>query len=481
MQATIETGDMQGLLVQGYGPCTHACFMIMAFGPTPEAMARTRAWLGTLPLTSGQRDREQSCRLNVAFTFRGLERLGLPKWALAGFSHEFRAGMTTPHRQRLLGDEGHNAPSCWDWGGDTSPVDMVLLAYAGSREDLQAHLAEIGAGIAAAGAGLCEVRRLESCPLPERKEHFGFRDGVSVPMFDGTRYLTEAPEGLEPGEFILGLPNEYGQITPRPLVSPGDDPNHFLANDVEGTGARDFGRNGSYLVFRQLQQHVYRFWSFVREAASQVHGADGDGRYVGLAAKIVGRWPSGAPLVLAPDEDRPDLAAANAFAYHHADPVGLACPIGAHVRRANPRDSLDPSPGHAASLAVNRHHRLLRRGRSYGPALTDTMSPEDILRRGDDGKARGLCFIALNTNIARQFEFIQSSWLNNPTFAGLHDDVDPLVGRRGRYGGDPRGVFTIPACPVRKRLLGIPDFVTVRGGAYFFLPSLSAVRFLASR
>jgi hypothetical protein len=168
---------------------------------------------------------------------------------------------------------------------------------------------------------------------------------------------------------------------------------------------------------------------------------------VALAAKLVGRWPSGAPLVLSPERDEPQFAAANDFGYYARDPRGLACPLGAHVRRAKPRDTLNPQPGSADSLAVNKRHRILRRSRAYGP-VDDSRPDPDV--------DRGLYFICLNASLTRQFEFVQHTWLNNPNFNGLYDDADPLVGARRPDGT----TFTQPARPVRRRFLGVPEFVT---------------------
>jgi Dyp-type peroxidase family len=234
-----------------------------------------------------------------------------------------------------------------------------------------------------------------------------------------------------------------------------EDPGCLLLPDPAGSGAVDFGRNGSYLVFRQLEQDVEGFWQFVDAATRRADGSPDSGGGAALAAKMVGRWPSGAPLVKAPDHDAPALAEDNDFAYRD-DPRGLACPIGAHVRRANPRDSLGPEP--AASLDASDRHRLLRRARSYGPA-----------------GGTGLYFICLAGDLARQFEFVQHTWLNSATFNGLYADADPLTGSRHPAGA----TFTIPARPVRRRYRGLPQFVRTRGGAYFFLPGVSAVRYLA--
>ena len=189
---------------------------------------------------------------------------------------------------------------------------------------------------------------------------------------------------------------------------------------------------------------------------------------------MVGRWPGGAPLALSPDRDDPALAEVNDFGYFHEDPVGTGCPVGAHVRRTNPRDSLDPRPGTEKSLAINRRHRLLRRGREYGQALSPEAALTESLAPDEE---RGLHFICLNANIARQFEFVQNTWLNNPKFAGLYDDSDPLIGQSAPYGG----TFTMPsATGARSRVNGMPRFITVKGGAYFFLPGLEALRRLAS-
>jgi Dyp-type peroxidase family len=265
------------------------------------------------------------------------------------------------------------------------------------------------------------------------------------------------------GEFILGYRNEYGLYPVSPAVAPADDPAGLLAPSPSAT-ARDLGRNGTYLVFRELHQDVEGFHAFLDEATRRGDGSADPEAASRLAAKMVGRWPSGAPLVLAPDADDPSLAAANDFGYAATDAAGLRCPIGAHVRRSNPRDSLPPKPGSRQAVAIGKRHRIIRRGRER---RRPTASPTA------DAPARGLYFICLNANIARQFEFIQSNWCNNPKFAGLYEDRDPLVSTQ------PGQTFRVPGVPVRTRFTGIPNFVTVEGGAYFFLPGARALRFLA--
>jgi Dyp-type peroxidase family len=303
-------------------------------------------------------------------------------------------------------------------------------------------------------------------------EPFGFRDGISQPVADGLGREGRPEDTVKPGEFVLGYTNEYGLLTDRPLVAAGSDPSNLLPRDSGGSSAKDLGRNGSYLVVRQLEQDVPRFWQFLDEAARRNGEARPEER-TKLAAKMVGRWPGGAPLALSPDRDDEARAKENDFGYHHTDADGLRCPIGAHVRRTNPRDSLDPDPGSEESIKLNRRHRILRRGRAYGPRMT----VEEALEAGSgDGVERGLHFACLAGNIARQFEFIQHTWANNPKFGQLYDEVDPISGPRGRAGA----TFSMPANPVRTRITGIPAFVTVRGGGYFFLPGIRALRYLGA-
>jgi Dyp-type peroxidase family len=441
---TLELGDVQGLVARGYGSLSAASFLLLGL----EDGAAARRWLASAVglVTSGD-DRPEARAVNVAFTSMGLARLGLPDPLLQQFSNEFVHGMTTEHRRRILGDVGESAPENWDWGGPSSEaVGAVLLLYARDNSEL-AGLLEEQLGLLV-DAGVEVQRKLDTSNL-DGFEPFGFRDGISQPFVEGLSKSGPAGQTVRAGEFVLGYVNEHGHVTDEPLVTDG------------------IGRNGSYLVFRQLEQDVRGFWRYLDSAVG--HPTE----RTTLAAKMVGRWPGGAPLALS-DRDDPALAEANDFAYFHEDPVGVRCPVGAHVRRTNPRDSLDPGPGTDRSLAINRRHRLLRRGREYGQALSPEAALTESLAREE---ARGLHFICLNANIARQFEFVQDTWLNNPKFAGLYDDSDPLVGQSAPYGG----TFTMPSAGgVRSRVKEMPRFITVRGGAYFFLPGIQALRRLAT-
>ena len=217
------------------------------------------------------------------------------------------------------------------------------------------------------------------------------------------------------------------------------------------------GRNGSYAVFRKLHQRVALFRQFLKSNSSTPQDEEL------LAAKMMGRWRSGAPLALSPTGDDPRLGAdalrSNNFTYGD-DPLGLKTPVGSHIRRANPRD---------ASVAGNvRLHRMIRRGTAYGPPL-----PEGVLQ--DDGADRGIMFVFIGSHLSRQFEFVQTEWVNDSVFIGVAAERDPVTG-----ANDGNGVFTVPRRPVRRRLQGLPRFVVTRGGEYCFLPGLRALRWLSS-
>ena len=219
------------------------------------------------------------------------------------------------------------------------------------------------------------------------------------------------------------------------------------------------GRNGTYVIFRKLHTKVAAYRQYLRAKA-----ADREEEAL-LGAKMVGRWQGGAPLALSPERDDPGLGSDplrnNDFLYGD-DPRGFKCPVGAHARRANPRDALDSD----GSVDV-RLHRMIRRSTSYGPPL-----PDGVLE--DDGADRGIIFVCVGAHIKRQFEFVKTQWLNDGIFIGAPSEADPLVG-----SGDGTTSFTIPRRPIRRRLQDLPPFVTTRGGEYCFAPSLSAMRWLA--
>jgi Dyp-type peroxidase family len=459
MAPALELADIQGIVAAGYGHLPVASFVLLRAGNTSAA----KAWLSGIIdriTTAQQRDEQQS--VNVAFTHDGLKAFGLSNSTAGGFSAQFVAGMAEPSRSRHLGDAGPSAPEHWAWGGPTTAaIDVLLMLYGRDDETLEQLYRTLADGFAA--SQVVEVLRLRSAHLAE-SEPFGFGDGISQPLIEGVGPAGRAADTVKAGEFVLGHRNEYGQYPVSPMVADVETGSGLLPRGPGGHG-RDFGRNGTYLIFRELRQDVDGFLAYLDQATRRPDGTSDQAAATRLAAKLIGRWPSGAPVVLTPDGDDPNLATANDFGYFHEDPDGRRCPIGAHIRRANPRDSLPPNPGSSESVAIGKRHRIIRRGRERSRDLAAAASTPD----------RGLHFICLNANIARQFEFIQGTWCNNPKFDGLYDEPDPILATW------PDHAFRVPEDPVRRRYTGLPSFVSVVGGAYFFLPGIRALRFLAGR
>ena len=178
---------------------------------------------------------------------------------------------------------------------------------------------------------------------------------------------------------------------------------------------------------------------------------------------MMGRWRSGAPLALCPMHDDPQIGTDprrnNDFLFKTDDAIGYRTPLGSHIRRVNPRD--------ADVAGLVRIHRMIRRGTAYGPLL-----PEGVME--DDGLDRGLMFAFVGANLGRQFEFVQSEWMNDGAFFGGNSEKDPVAG-----AGDDTGTFDVPRRPLRLRLKGLPGFVVTRGGEYCFLPGIRALQWLA--
>lgn len=484
-----EADDVQALLASGFGRLPEAAFLLLRVAEP----ALARRWLAQAPVTTvADLARHQPRALQVALSANGLRRLGLDAATLDRFAPEFLAGMAgDAARARRLGDLGANAPAAWRWGGGGEPDALVLLyAEAGG---LAAWQAEVEGALYP--GGFAAVRTLPTAEMGGT-EPFGFADGLSQPRVDwaGEREPGRAADLdygnlIAAGEFLLGYPNEYGFYTERPLLEGASG----LPAAAERPELSDLGRNGTYLVLRELDQDVRGFWRFLAACA----GPDGA---EALGEAMVGRRRSGAPLVapggraIAGVGPEPADIGHNAFTYDD-DADGLACPFGAHLRRANPRTGDLPGgrrgvigqvlgalglprPAVRADLvASSRFHRILRRGRPFGTRVT----PAQAMRPDCPDPASGLHFIALGASIARQFEFVQNAWLASAKFNGMDNESDPLLGNRlPLASGGATDCFAVPqANGVTRRLPAVPQFVTVRGGGYFFLPGVRALRFLA--
>ena len=433
---TLDLDDIQAILLRArpapyFG--THALIEITDRADGREALRRLRQrvtsaarWQDPLPAWTA-----------VALTHPGLRALGVPEPSLQSFSPAFREGMAA--RADRLRDDGPNSPSRWQQPFGTGRVHLAVSVIGTTepawREEVRQYEQQL-----AQLPGLTVLLRQDFGAQPDSRNPFGYKDGFTQPVVEGSGAAGQPGDGrpIKAGEFLLGQDAEGGY----PLGMPTP---------------HELGRNGSYLVFRKYHSHVAAFNRFLHRAADTP-----DGREL-LAAKLVGRWRSGAPLSLAPDRDDADRGADgsrnNDFTYR-ADPQGLRTPQGCHIRRMNPRDS------DLAVMADVNIRRLIRRSTSYGVPLGG-----DVLH--DDGQPRGLDFIALGARAIETVEFLQSEWINSGTFISRGTEKDPMLGVQSNDS-----YFTVPGTPPR-RIGGIETFNTLDGGEYFFLPSLSALDWLA--
>lgn len=498
--AAVATWQVQSLVFRSFGSLQHGAHVFVRFpdaGPdqAPKtALARIMAGEGALPpisfgdLPSGSP--RVAATSALALSPAGLARLGLPEPAsaqgLASFPLAFMAGMA--RRADILGDTGTWVPPGSDAAGSLASYDQtdaVLMLAADSAERVAAAIAALAAIVTIADQVITSPTTTGPDGQPSLEyDHFGFRDGISQPAIRGTGDWRQRPprDQLAAGEFLLGHPASSGYVSPPLRIAAQLDPAGILPSvgeaarpypDFAATAAaafRDFGSNGSFLVVRRLKQNVDGFQAGTAAAATDLVGRCPhlpaainqaiDGPW--LRAKIIGRWPDGTPVIdRAGPAGRSD--ARNDFSFAAEDPQGLACPLGAHIRRANPRDGLDPADPLGWDTA-NRH-RIIRRGRSF-----DLPSLHDGDPAGTASREQGLMFTAICADIERQFEFVQQRWLFGRSFHGLAGEIDPLLGD---------GNFSVPTAVGPVRVLGLAPWVECQGGGYFFLPGRAALQWLA--
>jgi Dyp-type peroxidase family len=379
--------------------------------------------------------------LSVGISYAGLEALGVPRDSLQSFPEAFRVGMAA--RAQQLGDEDVNDPKNWEQPFGKGEAHIGVSAFSSSEEERQRTLA-IAREQYQASSGVSVLATQDFGAQPGDLNSLGYKDGIDQPAIEGSGADPLPGQGpsIKAGEFILGYPGEAGFQLPMPQP------------DI-------LGRNGTFVGFRKYQSRVGAFNRFLR-----ANGSTEEEREL-IAAKLVGRWRSGAPLVLAPDVDNPALGADphrnNDFNYSN-DPRGRQAPFGCHIRRMNPRDTK------LTRLTDVNLHRIIRRGTTYGPPYD-----ANALSEADDQVPRGAYFLFISANAMGTIEFLQQEWINDGDFMGLGDERDPIVGLQ-----DEAAIFTVPKEPVRRRVHGIETFNVLRGGEYFFMPSLSALNWLAT-
>ena len=526
----IQSERVQTMVFSGAGKLkAGACLVISS--DVPDQISKSfKNWVREVsPLITYGESSPTHRASYIAFANSGLIRLGLAHdltqatpWEgseeLIGlekrnqFPPVLSLGMDSPTRQNVLGDTGVDAPEHWQWGSGETKAHAVLLVYAVDRADLKKLIGQHAALMKIHGLSYEKID-FEDIPLGKlATEPFGFVDGVSQPILRGTQRAANKPGDsihlVNPGEFILGYADDRNYYPPSPQIEAVRDAAHDLPATVSeqpmlypkfdgigGNTLRDLGRNGSYLVIRQLEQDVEGFERVTKELAKPfcpvTRSKKKNERRLKktqdvIQAKMMGRWHDGRSLLEnpvrirreggghidfeyrenLPETRRPD----NEFLYGSDDPQGHACPFGSHIRRTNPRDGLEPESKDA--LGITNRHRLLRRGRPY-----------------IQGNKKGTFFMCLNADIDRQFEFVQQTWVSSPKFHGLRNEVDPITaqGIHKDLAGDMSLAgeakdnleFTIQAEGQGIPIKGLKSFVTMRGGGYFFLPSRDALRFMS--
>lgn len=417
-----------------------------------------RAWLLNMFNRVNARQEEHGTRftVNIGFTYEGLKALGLSQRSLDSFPRAFRVGMRG--RAREVGDVGPHAPEHWEGGLGGPDIHAMAWIRTDSDQGREEATRIIRAELEATGG--TEIRFVQDTKalahengIGSEGEHFGFADPISQPPIEGADIPWYPGDGvlqedgtwrpLKPGEFLLGYEDEAG-----PAGTPVPEPFELRVN-------------GTYMVFRKLYQDVAAFRRYLATAAKSLYGSDDQYHQDLVAAKMMGRWRSGCPVDLSPDKD--DLAIAadperrNNFTYA-GDDEGLRCPIGAHLRRSNPR----ATPMKRATAV--RRHRLIRRGVEYGPHLADGALE-------DDGVDRGLINLFIQADIERQFEFVQKEWMKGGEFLGLDPSEQDPVNGTGGEGSQ----MSVPGAK-RPFLFDLPTFVTVKGGEYLFVPGVNALK-----
>jgi deferrochelatase/peroxidase EfeB len=481
-QNALNLEDIQGTILRAYRMPIVRHFLLkvdmpaaarkllgrLASGDETDAPQITTAndWhVGTEPgpgddLAAPPRCKPDYC-LNLGITWPGLLALEVKDRVPSLSFRSFKAFVEgAAARAESVGDTGANGPSNWIGGFGTGADHVVLTLYAASPEALTGYTDRLSALFVEdrafheiwRGDGMALTEMQDGKPVPVSKVHFGYVDGISMTTIRGgpERYKPDGQQPCEPWLFVL-LDEAENYVVPEPA---------------------ELGRNGSFAVFKMIRTDVVGFENFLQSQKDRIDPEL-------LAAKICGRWRNGVPLALSPDTDSPPGGIApdqmNNFEYVNADgsgdPRGLLCPIGAHIRRVNPRGQ--PVAGQGQPGGSNNNHRLIRRGLPYGPVY-DPAKPYD-------GIERGLMGYFINSLIENQYEFVLSQWVNDSQFAGsvrLNPKAkDPIIGTQ-----DPaESIFAIPqpgGAPAIK-ITGFSSFTTTQAVAYCFLPSITAIRFIA--
>ena len=436
----IDPTDTQGIILYSLKIKDSAQYVFCQFDQTKthEAKQFLSEKMAHLFIASEELQNDNQYRITVAFSDLGLKKLLGKNEKTYGFEPNFVEGL---HKRAHLWGETFDY---WEWGHE-GKYDMLIIFYT-KKALMEKQWPLFKEECESSGI---DIRHSIEGYIPKGNnftDHFGFRDGISQPKIEGFHHKSEKYNLCKPGEFILGHINEKNAYNDSPFITgeKSSDAEKYLAIDPHNNHY-NLGLNGSYLAIMQFKQEVEKFEEENQDPLD--------------AAKIIGRWKSGAPLTLAHEEDDHRLKRENDFTYD-GDQYGFKCPLGSHIRRSNPREFTDKTKNLSDSLKERKiinNHRILRRGRLYN--------------RGNQEK--GIIFVAINASIEQQFEFIMRQWLSNGTFNNLSGEKDPL----GITGNTPSFNVQQSSADEKREL---SRYVYSKGGSYFFLPGKKALTYIFS-
>jgi Dyp-type peroxidase family len=474
-------GHQRLVFLQFPDPASGKAFLADVAGDIANAheVKRFNALYKEVHAGGGEEGTVEASWTNIALSASGLRSIGAE--GIEAFPADFLAGMAAQANE--IGDVDASAPAAWRPPFSTpGAVHALVIIASDTLVDRDADYARLQTHISA--HGIVEVGQQDGDVRPgdaRGHEHFGFKDGISQPSIKGVTVSSKKSDVIATGEFLIGYRDEAGEISGQPPSAPPPPPGQPGYNPTppppQAAPLPPWAHNGSFLVYRRLQQDVAAFRQFVTDEAATA-GLSAEQ----LAAKLVGRWPTGAPMERTPglpknvDPAAEDLSAAghpevlsdakiNNFDYDK-DPDGNDVPRAAHIRKTNPRSS-NPNGGKADS---NRH-RILRRGIPYGPEFQPGEAPYGGGPVGDD-RDRGLLFLCYQSSIQRGFAFIQQVWANAHDFPAAGDGQDPIIAQAVAtpdFNLPPKGIHLVTS-----------RWVTTTGGEYFFSPSISALKALAA-
>ena len=486
--------DIQGFIASGYGHLSRAAYLFVQFHDAGQA----QRWLRRLtpaitsarpwPIASNGEKVKPPVTLNIAFSADGLAAVGLPPQVLCTFPLEFQEGIASPIRSKILGDTEESDPVEWELGGTGKPpIHAVLLVHAASEAGLEAACRAQRSLLDDAAGGVVELPGSMQIGYRPDGDHepFGFHDGIAQPSIAGI-----TGDGVPTGEFILGYQNHYQIIPPTPVVPAELDRDARPASAGQPLSrVTAAARSRHQRLLRRVPQASAgcRGVLAVHETRSRPEHGRGGRRSHDLA---------GVTLRRAMAQRRAAGSGARRRRSSSWRPRRLSVRRrpgwpGLPARRAHPPDQ--PARRHQAvrDRSIAQHVRGPSAAPSSARVRTGVVRSDDpgrshvwrgrtaLLELADDGHARGIHFFCVNASIRSQFEFVQQTWCNNPRFGGLNDNKDPILGDNARTDRTSSHM-TIPRRPFRLRTAALPRFVTVRAGAYLFMPSLTALRFLAA-